>query len=330
MPDTPAVLGAGAWGSAIAALLCRHHKTVWLWGRSPERMRTIGDRHENPDYLPGITLPAGIKPASDLEQVCEQAGWFVLAVPSAALSETLATLVKHGRQDAVLLSTIKGFEHDSGRLPSETAEARGFDPTRFAVLSGPSFAAETAAGKPTAVALACSDAELAEELAAGLRGPAFRVYTSEDVIGVQLGGVLKNVIAIAAGVCDGLACGDNARAALISRGLAEMTRFTLAAGGKTETMLGLAGLGDLLLTCTGDQSRNRKLGLHLGRGGALAELSDTRTVEGRYSVRAVYQRMQALGVSMPITEQVYRVLYEGVAPRQAVGNLLARGQSVEY
>ena len=324
MPDTPAVLGAGAWGSAIAALLCRHHKTVWLWGRSTERMQAIGDRHENPDYLPGITLPAGIKPTSDLKQVCEQAGWFVLAVPSAALAQTLAALAKHGRQDAVLLSTIKGFEHDSGRLPGETAASQGFDPARFAVLSGPSFAIETAAGKPTAVALACSDSALAESLADSLRGPAFRVYTDTDVIGVQLGGALKNIMAIAAGVCDGLACGDNARAALISRGLAEMTRFTLAAGGKTETMLGLAGLGDLLLTCTGEASRNRKLGLELGRGGKLENLLKTQTVEGRHSVKTVHQRMQELEVSMPITEQVYQVLYEGLEPAQAVENLLAR------
>ncbi|RMG31101.1 MAG: NAD(P)-dependent glycerol-3-phosphate dehydrogenase [Gammaproteobacteria bacterium] len=320
-----AVLGAGSWGTALAIHLAGNGHAVTLWGHLPEEMATLARERANPYYLPGIPFPETLTPTADLESALAADTWLVV-VPSHAFRAVLARIAPALRPQTHLGWGTKGLERASGRLLHEVAEEVLGPRVVPAVLSGPTFAGEVARGLPTAITVAARRLEAAEHFASLLRGRAFRAYTTDDVVGVSLGGAVKNVLAIAAGISDGLGFGANARAALITRGLAEMMRLGLAMGGRRETFMGLAGVGDLVLTCTDDQSRNRRLGLALGRGktreAAAAEIGQV--IEGAEAAREVHRLGQAHRVELPICEEVYRVLYEGRAPLDAVRALLAR------
>lgn len=329
--QTVGVLGAGAWGTALAIQLVRNGHRALLWGRSREAIEAMVARGVNERYLPGIEFPARLQPHWDLDHILAQTSSLLLAVPSAAFRETLRELAARNPKVQRLLWATKGLETRSGKLLHEVAdEELGTDVAR-GLISGPSFAAEVACGLPTAVTAAASDIDLARQMASWLHGETFRVYTSVDVVGVELGGALKNVLAIAAGISDGLGFGANARAALITRGLIEIMRLSERAGAQRETLMGLSGLGDLVLTCTDDQSRNRRFGLALGHGlplnAAAAEVAQT--VEGVATAGAVIQVASYHQVEMPICEQVYRVLFEGLDPRAAVTELLNRERKME-
>jgi glycerol-3-phosphate dehydrogenase (NAD(P)+) len=325
-----AVLGAGSWGTALAVLLARHGAGVRLWGHLAADIERLRADRENRQFLPGVALPPGVEPVDDLRQAVAGADEILIVVPShafRAVAEALARVLPPG---VPVSWATKGLEPDTGLLLHEVA-ARELPGRPLAVLSGPSFAREVAQGLPTAITVASTDPAHAERVAGYLHGEAFRAYTSADVVGVEVGGATKNVMAIAAGIADGLRFGANARAALITRGLAEITRLGLALGGRPETFMGLAGLGDLALTCTDDQSRNRRMGLALARGLSVAEARAEigQEVEGVATACAVYRKSRDLGVEMPITEQTYRVLYEGLAPLAAVQALLGRRQRPE-
>jgi glycerol-3-phosphate dehydrogenase (NAD(P)+) len=324
-----AVLGAGSWGTALAVLLAGHGAEVRLWGLAAEVERLRADR-ENRRFLPGVALPPGVEPVTDLGQAVEDVDEVLIVVPShafRAVAEALARVLPPGLP---VSWATKGFEPGTGRLLHEVA-GEVLPARPLAALSGPSFAGEVAHGLPTAITVASTDPAHAERVAGYLHGESFRAYTSTDIIGVEVGGATKNVMAIAAGIADGLGFGANARAALITRGLAEITRLGLALGGRPETFMGLAGLGDLTLTCTDNQSRNRRMGLALARGLSVAEARAEigQEVEGVATASAVYHKSHDLGVEMPITEQTYRVLYEGLAPLAAVQALLGRRQRPE-
>ena len=319
-----AVLGAGAWGTALAVHACRLGHQVTLWARDADQARSMQAQRVNARYLPEAPLPPLLQvvhgpPAA----LCADQDLLVVATPMAALRAMLSTLAPQRKPVAWL---CKGFEAGgAGLLGHEIHQAVGGD-APFGVLSGPSVAQEVAAGQPTALVAASADAALRERLVQAFHGPTLRVYSSEDVPGVEVGGAVKNVLAIATGLCDGLALGLNARAALITRGLAEMTRLGLALGASTETFMGLSGLGDLVLTATGDLSRNRKVGLLLARGMSLDEAvaSLGHVAEGVYSARTVVQRARALGVQMPIAENVLALLDGQLQPQQALAALMGR------
>jgi glycerol-3-phosphate dehydrogenase (NAD(P)+) len=328
---TFAVLGAGSWGTALALLLARNGHAVALWGRDPAYMRRLAEERVNPRYLPGVPLPPGLALTADVKGALRGAEEVLVAVPSHAFRETLRAIAPALRPGMRIAWATKGLEPASGKLLHRVAAEELGDTAAMAVISGPTFAREVAAGLPTAVTVASSTQSYATELAGYLHGESFRAYTSEDVTGVELGGAVKNVLAIAAGIADGLGFGANTRAALVTRGLAELMRLGNALGGRRETFMGLAGLGDLVLTCTDDQSRNRRCGLELARGANLTDAlrSIGQAVEGVRTAREVVQLAARAGVEMPITEQVYRVLYEDHAPRAAVHDLLAREQKAE-
>ena len=266
-----AVLGAGSWGTALAALIVRHGHTTTLWGRDADAIAAIDREHENHRYLPGIALPDGLRATTDLAAAVGAADMVLVVVPSHAFAQTLRALAPHRPAHAGVAWATKGFEPGSGRFLHEVAdEVLGVD-VPSAVVTGPSFAKEVAAGLPTALTVHSDDEAFAQAVADVLHGPAFRAYTGDDMLGAELGGAMKNVLAVATGVADGMGLGLNARAGLITRGLNEMLRLNAAIGGRAETLMGLAGLGDLVLTCTGDLSRNRRLGLALGRGQSLGE-----------------------------------------------------------
>lgn len=326
-----AVLGAGSWGSALAMLLARNGHAVQLWDRDTELLDSMRNHRENRRYLPGIPLPDGISITHDPAAALESAELPLLVVPSGGFREVLKTHVAAIRRKNRLIWATKGLEEQTHSLLSVVAREILGESTALAVISGPNFAVEVAQGMPTATTVASSSERLAEEVAQCLYNEWFRPYTSTDLIGVQLGGALKNVIAIASGIADGLGFGANTRAALLTRGLAEITRVTVRMGGRLETMNGLAGVGDLILTCTDNKSRNRRLGLALAAGKslqeALAEIGQA--VEGVKSAHAAHYLAHKLTVEMPISEQVYRVLFEGVPARQAVKDLLAREPKTE-
>lgn len=326
-----AVVGAGSWGTALAIQLARVGTTTLLWGRDAEAMTQMAVERCNSRYLPESPFPDRLTPASDLAAALHMADHVLLAVPSHAFRATLQTLVPQLKPGCHLGWATKGLEPGSGKLLHQVIAEELGEGQSCAVISGPTFAAEVANGLPTAVTVAGS-VGATELYAHCLHGGAFRAYTSQDIIGVEIGGACKNVLAIAAGIADGLGFGANTRAALITRGLAEMMRLGTELGGQAETFMGLAGLGDLVLTCTDDQSRNRRVGLALGRGNNLAEAIDTigQAVEGVKSAPEIFQLASQLGVEMPITEQVYRVLYEGLPAQQAVEALLGREQKPEY
>ncbi len=323
------VLGAGSWGTALAIEFARH-RPVSLWSHNADEIAALRRDRENRRYLPGIAFPGALTPEADLGGLLGQCAEILVVVPSHAFAGLCARLAELAPELASLFWATKGFEPQSSRLLSEVA-AQHFPGASLGVLSGPTFAREVALGLPTALTVASSDPEQARRFADGLRSDHFRVYTSSDLIGVQVGGAAKNVMAIAAGISDGLGFGANARAALITRGLSEITRLGLALGGRAETFMGLAGLGDLVLTCTDDQSRNRRLGLALARGQSVdaARAAIGQEVEGVGTAREVWHKAQALGIEMPITEQTWRVLYHGLPPREAVHNLLSRQPRAE-
>jgi len=326
-----AVIGAGSWGTALAMQLARNGVPTQLWGRDPSQMAAMADERCNPRYLPGLTFPAGLTPSADLDATLAASDHLLLAVPSHAFRDTLKQIAPHLKAGARIAWATKGLEPGSRRLLHQIIEEELGHDQPCAVISGPTFAKEVAKGLPTAVTVASREESIATFFASCLHGGTFRAYTASDVVGVELGGACKNVLAIAAGIADGLGFGANTRAALITRGLAELMRLGVKLGGQPETFMGLAGLGDLVLTCTDDQSRNRRVGLALGQGRSLEEAIAAigQAVEGVKSAPEVHHLAQQEGVEMPITEQVYRVLYEGETARDAVAALLQREQKAE-
>ena len=326
-----AVLGAGSWGTALARLLADNGQPTLLWARDAAQAAEMIVSRRNPRYLSEVLLPQQLQIHSDIRQVVSSADDVLLVVPTQGFRPVLRDIAPHLSTTARIAWACKGLEPNSGKLLHEVvAEELGVH-RPLAVISGPTFAREVALDLPTAVTVASSVPEFAAALAARLGNNHFRAYTSEDVIGVEVGGAIKNVLAIAAGIADGLGFGANTQAALVTRGLAEMMRLGVVLGGQRETFMGLAGLGDLVLTCTDDQSRNRRVGLALARGQTLAEAcaSVRQVAEGVKAAREVQGQAREHGVEMPITEQVCRVLYEGLEPRAAVQTLLQREQKAE-
>lgn len=317
------VLGAGAWGTALAAHLAARH-AVRLWARDPAQASAIAISRSNARYLPGVVLPASLAVDSALHATAADADLLIAATPVAGLRDLLSKLGEAGSATP-LLWLCKGFERDSALLPHEIVVQSGWR-APCGALSGPSFAQEVAAGLPCALTLASADAAFAAQAAALLHGARLRVYRSDDVIGVEIGGAVKNVLAIAVGICDGLGLGQNARAALITRGLAELARLGVALGGRAETVMGLTGAGDLVLTATGDLSRNRRVGLELARGRRLPEIvaSLGHVAEGVHSARATLARARSCGADLPITAAVDAVLEGRLSAPEAVERLLAR------
>lgn len=328
---TVAVLGSGSWGTALAVHLAHTGHRVILWGIETAELTAMARDRTNRRYLPGIDLPPGMEIEHDFERAVAQADQLLLVVPSHAFREVLQRVKPALRPGQRVAWATKGFELTTGKLPHDVArEVLGPDvPT--AVLSGPTFAQEVGAGLPTAMTVASTDENYAMALARGLSGLNFRAYASSDMVGVEVGGATKNVLAIGAGISDGLGFGANTRVALITRGLAEMMRLGVALGADKDTFMGLAGLGDLVLTCTDDQSRNRRMGLALaaGKSSAQAQQEIGQVVEGVLAAKAVRAVARRVGVEMPISEVIYRVLYEGLAPKEAVVALMRRTVKAE-
>jgi glycerol-3-phosphate dehydrogenase (NAD(P)+) len=318
-----AVLGGGSWGTALGAHGVSAGHELRIWVRSPALAASINDRRENPAYLPGVELPVGLGATTSLEQAVQGAEAIVVAVPSEFCREIYRRVAPLLPRGVPLVSATKGLETGSLRRMSEVAaeEAPGHP---LAVLSGPSFALEVAKALPTAVVVASHDHDEAERVQRALATGAFRVYSSEDVAGVELAGAVKNVIAIAAGIVDGLGYGHNTLAALITRGLAEISRLAVALGGRPDTVAGLAGLGDLVLTCTGALSRNRTVGQRLGRGASLAEAGRGLHPEGVKTTLATCALAERHGIDLPIARQMRAVLYQGKPPREALEELMLR------
>ena len=327
-----AVLGAGSWGTALAALIARHDHPTVLWGRDAAVVGAIDADHHNPRYLKGIALPASLRATTDLAAALAAADLVLVVVPSHAFAETLRLLAPLRPAHAGVAWATKGFEPGSGRFLHEVAaDVLGPD-VPLAVVTGPSFATEVASGLPTALTVHGDDQAFAQAVADVLHGPAFRAYTGDDMRGAELGGAMKNVLAVATGVADGMNLGLNARAGLITRGLNEMLRLNIAIGGKPETLMGLAGLGDLVLTCTGDLSRNRRLGLALGRGQSLEDAVREigQVVESVQTADEVMRQADAHGVELPIAGNVRDVLHGDITPAEGLARLLAREQKAEY
>ncbi len=321
-----AVIGAGSWGTALALLLARKGISVHLWGHRHEHVEQLRTTRENRAYLPGFLFPEQITVTADIKQAVADAPMVLMVVPSHVFRSVFVQLKFFLAPDTVIVSATKGIENDSLMTMTQVMteeHSHGL----YAVLSGPSFAREVAEEKPTAVTVAAREITIAAQVQDAFFTEVFRVYTSTDVIGVELGGPLKNIVAIAAGICDGLGYGTNTRAALITRGLAEITRLAVKMGASPLTMAGLAGLGDLVLTCTGDLSRNRSVGLKLGQGMTISAIQDEMQMvaEGVKTARSAWCLARKMGVEMPILEQVYRVLYEGKSCMDATRDLLERG-----
>jgi len=325
-----AILGAGSWGTALAIVLSRTRKPheMSLWVRDSELAESIRSHRENKAYLPGLKLPESVRVHSRLKDALSGAQLVLGAMPSAHARAVYGSAIAHANAGTTFVSATKGLEPGTHLRVSEVVAqvvSPKFAP-RIAVISGPSFAAEAARGEPTAVVLASRDAALATELQEEFAGPNFRLYTNDDVLGVELAGAMKNVMAIAAGACQGLGLGSNALAALITRGLAEMARLAVALGARSETLSGLAGLGDLVLTCTGSLSRNRFVGIELGKGRALGEiLANMRMVaEGVHTTEPLLALAREHQIEMPITEQVNAILHAGKSPKNAIREIMER------
>lgn len=327
-----AVLGAGSWGSALAILIAHNGRNVIMWSNDPAQVEAMREQRRNAAFLPEIEFPERLAVSAELGQVLQQCDEVMVVVPSEAFRAVLEQCKPLLRPEARLSWATKGFDPGSGKLLHQVAAEVCGDSIPLAVISGPSFAHEVAAGLPTALTVASTDIQFSHDLAGILHNESFRAYSAVDVAGVEVGGAVKNVLAIAAGISDGLGFGANARAALITRGLAEITRLGVALGGQVETFTGLAGLGDLVLTCTDNQSRNRRMGLALAQGESpqAALESIGQAVEGVQTVREVCQLAKQHSIEMPIAEQVYSVLYEQRAPRDAVIALFARAQKSEF
>jgi glycerol-3-phosphate dehydrogenase (NAD(P)+) len=319
------VIGAGSWGTALAIQLAREGHPTQLWGRDGVQIDAMRRARRNARYLPEADFPAALQVTDDLRQALETARDALIAVPSHAFRATLESIKPCLGPVTRVAWATKGFEIATGLLPHEVAR-QILDARPGAVLSGPTFAKEVGAGLPTAMTIASRDERFAKELALSLSGPTFRAYTQTDILGVEVGGAVKNVVAIGSGIADGMGFGANTRVALITRGLAEMMRLGVKLGAARETFMGLAGLGDLVLTCTDDQSRNRRFGMALGRGLPLreAEVGIRQVIEGLPAARAVYQVAQRLAVEMPICQEVYRIVHEGKPIRAAVQALMGR------
>ena len=332
MSHTIAVLGSGSWGTALAVHLARTGHEVRLWARDPALAASMTSQRENRTYLPGIELPGALKPTSDMSQAVDGTSFIVIAVPSHGLRDVARLASSVVPDGCTIVSTVKGIEEGSLLRMSEVLRQELPGTGEIVVLSGPSFAVELARELPTAVVAAGTSAAVVEAVMVHFRSPALRLYGSADVIGVELGGALKNVIAIAAGVIEGLGLGHNALAALMTRGLAELSRLAVAAGGQRETLAGLAGLGDLVLTCTGDLSRNRKVGIELAHGRQLQDiLSSTRMVaEGVRTTEAALALSARHNIEMPIAREMSDVLSGRTDPQTAIRNLMGRKQKLEH
>jgi glycerol-3-phosphate dehydrogenase (NAD(P)+) len=326
LPAPITVIGAGSWGTALAIQFARAGRPTVLWGRDPAQLAELAANRSNQRYLPGAAFPAGLRVEPDFGRAVGAALDILIAVPSHAFRDTLARLAPQMRAGQRVAWATKGFELGSGLLPHQVAREVLGPEVPIAVLSGPTFAREVGQGLPTAMTVASPDERFAAELAKTLSGQNFRAYTSPDIVGVEVGGAVKNVLAIGTGIADGMGFGANTRIALITRGLAEMTRLGLALGASQETFMGLAALGDLVLTCTDDQSRNRRFGLAIAAGRSPAEAQGDigQVVEGVQAARAVRAVAARAGIEMPIAEQVYGVLYEGRDVRAAVRALMGR------
>lgn len=321
-----AVLGAGSWGTALAILLAKNNHTTTLWAHTQGQAQTLQRERANKKYLGDIPFPESLKISADLATSVAKANRILIVVPSHSFRETCKLLAPLVTSQHKIAWASKGLEADSHKLLHQVAQEEFAPATPLAVLSGPTFAKEVAQGLPGAVTVASTDHEFALELANDCHSKMFRAYTSSDMVGVEVGGAVKNVMAIAAGIADGLGFGSNSRAALIARGVAEMMRLGVTLGAQKDTFMGLTGLGDLVLTCSDDQSRNRRFGLALGQGKTQQQALDEiqQVVEGRFSAKAIYQLAQQYQIEMPITEQVYKVLYENLEPKIAAQALMER------
>jgi glycerol-3-phosphate dehydrogenase (NAD(P)+) len=325
-----AILGTGGWGTALAVLWASRGNEILLWGRTSQRVREIAESRVNPDYLPNTRVPRNVCLTSALGD-CAAADLIVFVTPSVALREVASGLrAELTNEKVILMSCTKGIEHGTGMRMSQIL-AEKFPGNPIAVLSGPNLAVEVAHGLPSATVLGCRDESLAEELQATLGSSRFRVYTSHEIVGIELGGALKNIFAIPAGVSDGFGFGDNSKAALVTRSLAELLRLGVAMGGDARTFQGLSGVGDLIATCFSPHSRNRRLGEQLGQGKRLADITQgMKTVaEGIPTARSAFECARKLGIETPIVDQVYAVLHENKSPAQAMQELLSRDQKSE-
>ncbi len=327
-----AVLGAGSWGTALAIHLARAGLKVCLWGNEPEHVARLHQQRRNQQFLPDVDFPPSLSVEADLETVLGRAAWVLLAIPSHAFRSFLHAHTKLFTAAMPVAWASKGLEQNSAKLLHEVVKEELPQCQHLAVISGPTFAKEVARNMPTAISVASNSETFASTLTDALHSGRFRVYVSDDIVGVELGGAVKNVLAIAAGAADGLGFGANARAALITRGLAEMMRLGEVMGGRRETFMGLAGMGDLVLTCTDDQSRNRRLGLLLAQGKTLDEINQQigQEIEGVKTAAEVMRLAEKHQIDMPITRQVYRVLYQGASPQNAVRELLSRDSTSEF
>jgi len=322
------IVGAGAWGTALAVHAAKQGLNARLWGRRAELVRHIQKWRENIDLLPGINLPLNILTTDDPQEAVRDSSLILWVVPSHCMRDVVKKFVPILKEDIIHISASKGIEDLSFVTMTEvlSSELRPFSADMIGVLSGPSFAREVAEGLPTAVTLAIKNLNVAQKIQALLSSPGFRIYTTEDVLGVELGGALKNVYAIGAGICDGLSLGFNARASFLTRALAEMSRLAIALGANPMTLSGLSGMGDLILTATGDLSRNRRVGLRLGAGENLSDilLGSREVAEGVKNTRTVFGLGQKFKVKLPMATEVYNVLYENKNPRQGMVDLLTR------
>jgi glycerol-3-phosphate dehydrogenase (NAD(P)+) len=326
------VLGAGSWGTALASLAARHGYPTTIWGRDAKQIAHINQAHENSRYLPGIKLPDSLNATTDFAAAVASADLLLVVTPSHAFTETLHALAKHRKAGCGVSWATKGFEPGSGRFLHEVAAEVLGEEVPLAVVTGPSFAKEVAQGLPTAVTVHSDNDEFAQVVAEMLHGPSFRAYTGSDMLGAELGGAMKNVLAVATGIADGMNLGLNARAGLITRGLNEMLRLNVAIGGRAETLMGLAGLGDLVLTSTGDLSRNRRLGLALGKGQTIKEAVAAigQVVESVQTVDEVMRLAERYKMELPISQLVQRVLHEEITPAEGLKIILSREQKPEY
>jgi glycerol-3-phosphate dehydrogenase (NAD(P)+) len=327
-----AVLGAGSWGTALAIQLARSGQDSLLWGRNASEIKLMRQQSCHPRFLPGITFPPGLQVSDNLHAVIQQADEILLAVPSHAFAELLEQILPDLRTGQGVSWACKGLQPGTGRLLHQAASDIVGVGRPLAVVTGPSFAIEVARGLPTAVTVAGTDPVYCRTIAQSLHSGSFRAYTSDDIVGAELGGAVKNVLAVATGIADGMGLGNNARAALITRGMAEMMRLGRTLKAQPQTLMGLAGLGDLVLTCTGDLSRNRRLGLDLGAGKSLAESLQGigQVVEGVSTSEEIHRLAARYDVEMPISEHVYGIIHKSWSPAQCLRDLLAREQKPEY
>lgn len=331
-PATLSVLGAGSYGTALAISIARKGLPVLLWGHDPEDIKKLSHDRANEAFLPGVPFPDTLSLTSDLSEAVQASRDLLIVVPSHVFGEVLQRILPFLRADSRIAWATKGLEPEHGRLLGDVAREVVGDKTPLAVLSGPTFAKELAAGLPTAIAIAGTDEQFTADMSVLMHcGKSFRVYTNNDFIGLQIGGAVKNVIAIGAGLSDGLGFGANARTALITRGLVELQRLGLSLGADAKTFMGMAGLGDLVLTCTDNQSRNRRFGMALGTGKsvdqAMTEIGQV--VEGYRNTKEVHALAARQGIEMPICEQIYQILYQGKSPKDAALALLGRDQKGE-